>query len=91
VFFVRRPDQSAAEFLEALAGPALGLSERNIVSSWQGADSLDLVELMMEIETAWEQRNGWRENPMYDPQVDERLWPELPQGGKRGASEFRQL
>ena len=83
VFFVRRPGQSAAEFLDALVGPGLGLSHADLVSSLQGADSLDLVELMVEIETAWERRNGWPDDPMYDPQLDERWWPELPKAANR--------
>ena len=86
VFFVRRPGQSAAEFIEALAGRGLGLSQPEIVSCWQGADSLDLVELMMEIEMAWEQRKVWPEHPMYDPQLDERFWPEpRPDDKQRGS------
>lgn len=56
---------------DALAGPGLGLSEPDIPSSLQGADSLDRVELMVEIEAAWEMRGGRREDPMYDSQLDE--------------------
>jgi hypothetical protein len=78
VFFIRRPGQTAAEFIDALAGPGLCLSDPDIVSSLQSADSLDLVELMVEFETAWERRNGWPDKPMYDPQLDERLCPKIP-------------
>jgi hypothetical protein len=86
VFFVRRPGQSAVEFIKTLAGPGLGLSERDRVSSLRGADSLDLIEFLMEIEAAWEEHKGWREDPMYDPQLDECLWPELPRGGEPGVA-----
>jgi hypothetical protein len=75
VFFVRRPGQTAAEFIEALAGPEFGLSERQVGSFFKGADSLDIVELMAEMEAALEQHGGWRDAPMYDPQLDDRLLP----------------
>jgi hypothetical protein len=75
VFFVRRPGQSATEFIESLAGPGLDLSEPEVVSFLKGADSLDIVELIAEIEAAREQHGGWREAPMYDPQLDDRLLP----------------
>jgi acyl carrier protein len=47
---VRRPSQSAAEFVAVLAGSALGVSEAEIASFWLSGDSLDIVELMMELE-----------------------------------------
>jgi hypothetical protein len=75
VFFIRRPGQSAAEFIGGLVVPGIGVSDLDVGSYLQGADSLDLVELMVEIETAWERRIRWREEPMYDPQLDECLWP----------------
>jgi hypothetical protein len=80
VLFARRPGQSAVEFINALAG--LALSELDIASSLRGADSLDLIEFTMDIEAAWEERNGWQEDPMYDPQLDQHLWPELPRRGE---------
>jgi hypothetical protein len=75
VFFIRRPGQSSTEFIDALVGPGLGLIDLDMVSPVQGADSLDLVELMAEIKAARVRRIGWREDPMYDPQLDERSWP----------------
>ena len=73
VFLVRRPGQSAAEFINALT--VLALSESDIVSSLRGADSLDLIEFTVEIEAAWKEHNRRQEDPMYDPQLDESLWP----------------
>jgi hypothetical protein len=52
VFFVRRPGQSAAELIAALAGPGLGASAKDIASFLRGADRLDLVEFMDELEAA---------------------------------------
>jgi hypothetical protein len=71
VLFVRRPGQSAVEFINTLTG--LTLSEPEIVSRLRGADSLDLIEFTMEIEAAWEKHNVWQEDPMYDPQLDQHL------------------
>jgi hypothetical protein len=51
-FFVRRPDQSAAEFLAALAGPKLGATARDIASFLRDADPLDMVEFLEELEAA---------------------------------------
>jgi hypothetical protein len=48
-FFVRRPGQSCAEFITALAGSRLGLSERDISSFLRGADALDIVEFLEEL------------------------------------------
>jgi len=50
VFFVRRPDQSAAEFLATLAGPGLAASEQDIASFLEDADFLDMVEFLTELE-----------------------------------------
>jgi hypothetical protein len=49
-FFIRRPDQSAAEFLTLLAGPTLGASVREIDVFLRGADSFDIVEFLGELE-----------------------------------------
>jgi hypothetical protein len=29
-----------------------------------------LIEFITEIKAAWEEHNGWREDPMYDPHID---------------------
>jgi hypothetical protein len=49
-FYLRHPGQSKASFLAALAGPLYGLSAEEMEQTLKGADSLDLVELLMEIE-----------------------------------------
>ena len=51
-FFVRRPGQSCAEFIAALAGPAVGVSARDIALLLQDADPFDIVEFLAELETA---------------------------------------
>jgi hypothetical protein len=61
VFFVRRPGQSAAEFLAAMAGAGLGTSARDIASFMRGADSLDMVEFMAEVEVV---------SGLFDDEVD---------------------
>jgi hypothetical protein len=52
VFWVGRPEQSAAEFIAALAGPRLGLSPLNIASFLRSADQFDLFELLEEAASA---------------------------------------
>jgi hypothetical protein len=52
LFCVRRPGQSSAEFIAELAGRALGLSAREAASLLIGADSLDLTELLAELDAA---------------------------------------
>jgi hypothetical protein len=52
VFFPRRPGQPLADLLAALVGPRLGLSTEQLAEALEGADSLDLVELVMEVEEA---------------------------------------
>src|SRR5687767_7527850 len=47
MFFVRQAGQSKAGFLAALAGPS---SEAEMEQVLRNADSLDLVELVMDIE-----------------------------------------
>ena len=49
---VRRPDQSCAELIAELAGPALGISAHEAASLLIGADRFDLTELLAEIDTA---------------------------------------
>lgn len=84
--FVRRPGQSAAEFIDALVGPVLGAAGTGILSPTEGADSLDLLELMAEIEAAWRLSEDMRYDPMYDCQLDEDSWRLLPEGhGEAGA------
>jgi hypothetical protein len=56
-FYLRQPGQSKASFLAGLAGPLYGLSAEQMEQTLNGADSLDLVELVMEIE------DGLRSNP----------------------------
>jgi hypothetical protein len=51
-FFIRRPGQSAAEFLTLLGGPALGASARDIDALLGSADSFDLVEFLSELAAA---------------------------------------
>ena len=51
-FFVRRPGQSAAEFLAVVAGPALGASARDIGSFLRGANLHEVVEFLNELEAA---------------------------------------
>jgi hypothetical protein len=52
VFFVRQPGQSRYQFLAALAGPLQGVPVEEMEVALRGADSLDLVELVLEIEEA---------------------------------------
>ena len=52
VFFVRRPGQSCADFIAALAGPELRISGRDVASLLASADPLDVVEFLAELESA---------------------------------------
>src|SRR5437879_1633756 len=52
-FFVRRPNQSSVELLAGLAGPGLGASAEDFASFLRGADLLDMVESLEDIEVAW--------------------------------------
>jgi hypothetical protein len=52
VFFVRRPGESEAQFITALAGPALGATEHDIASFLRSADSLDMMEFWEELRIA---------------------------------------
>ena len=49
-FYVRQPGQSKTSFLAALTGPLYGLSTEQMEEALKRADSLDLVEMIMEIE-----------------------------------------
>jgi hypothetical protein len=51
-FFLRRPDQSPYSFLAALAGRLYGASAEEMEVMLKGADALDLVEIVMEVEEA---------------------------------------
>jgi hypothetical protein len=51
-FFVRRPDQSAAEFLAVLAGPTAMASARDIEAFLSSADSFDMAEFLGELHEA---------------------------------------
>jgi hypothetical protein len=50
VFCIRQPGQSKFSFLAALAGRAYGMSADEMEEMLKRADSLDLVELVMEIQ-----------------------------------------
>ena len=52
VFFLRQPGQTRIAFLAALTAPLLGKSEEEMTVVLEGADSLDIVELIMDIEDA---------------------------------------
>jgi hypothetical protein len=52
VFLVRRPSQSAPEFIAALVGPRPGVSAGDVTCFLRNADSLDLVEFLDEIAVA---------------------------------------
>jgi hypothetical protein len=51
-FFLRRPDQSPYGFLAALAAPLYGVSAEEMETMLRGADALDLVEFVIEVEEA---------------------------------------
>jgi hypothetical protein len=52
MFFLQHPGQSQYSFLAALAAPLYGTSAEELEAGLKGADSLDLVEFVMEIEEA---------------------------------------
>jgi hypothetical protein len=52
LFFVRQPGQSGHQFLAELAGRLYGTSAPEMARTLENADSLDLVEIVMEIEDA---------------------------------------
>jgi hypothetical protein len=51
-FFPRRPGESLSDLLTALAGPQLGLAAGEMEMPLKDADSLDVVEMLMEVEEA---------------------------------------
>jgi hypothetical protein len=55
-FHVRQPGQSPRSFLAALAASVYGESATDVERRLQGADSLDLVELVLEIEAHFKSR-----------------------------------
>ena len=57
-FFPRRPGQSLADLLAALAGPQPGYSAAEIAAALESADDLDIVELLMEVEEALRPKEG---------------------------------
>ena len=52
LFFPRQPGQSSYGFLAALAGPLSNLPADEMEAALRGMDSLDLVELILEVEEA---------------------------------------
>jgi hypothetical protein len=50
LFFMREPGQSKLSFLAVLAAPLYDMSLEETEAMLKGADSLDLVEFVMEIE-----------------------------------------
>lgn len=52
LFFLRQPGQDKYSFLGTLPGPLAGASAAEIEAFLKGADSLDWVEFVMEIEDA---------------------------------------
>src|SRR5689334_6724541 len=50
VFCIRQPGQSKSAFLAGLAGPLYGVTADEMEEIVRGADSLDVVELVMDIE-----------------------------------------
>jgi hypothetical protein len=52
VFFPRRQGESLADLLFALGGPALGTCARELEEVLQGADHLDVVEILSDLEEA---------------------------------------
>jgi hypothetical protein len=57
-FFVRRPGQTFHEVLAAWASPRLGVPAEEIEWTLRSADSLDIVEFVMEVENAAWPRRG---------------------------------
>ena len=50
VFYLRQPGQTQVSFLAGLAAPLYGMSVNDMEEILRRADSLDLVEMVMEIE-----------------------------------------
>ena len=58
LFFLRQPGQSAHGFLAGLAGPLYNLPADEMEGVLRGADSLDLVEVIHEVEEALKSDRG---------------------------------
>ena len=58
VFFPRRQGETLADLLIALGGPELGGCAAELEAALQGADHLDLVELLWEVEEELRERGG---------------------------------
>ncbi len=52
IFFSRRPGESERDFLATLIAPLFGMSAEEAEAILQSADSLDLAELLLEVEDA---------------------------------------
>jgi hypothetical protein len=52
-FYLRQPGQSKLSFLATLAGRLYGKSTEEMEKMLKKMDSLDLVELVIEIESGW--------------------------------------
>jgi hypothetical protein len=52
LFFLRRRGESRLSFLAGLAGPLYGMSAAEVGIGLASADSLDLVEILMDVEEA---------------------------------------
>jgi len=50
VFYIRQPGQSKSSFLFAVAGQVYGMSADEMNELLKRADSLDMIEIVMEIE-----------------------------------------
>jgi hypothetical protein len=56
VFFPRRPNESLGDLLIALGGPELGACAGELEALLPGADHLDVVELLWELEEGLRER-----------------------------------
>jgi hypothetical protein len=68
VFFPRKPDQSKFSFLAELAAPLYDLSKEEVEAMLKRADSLDLVEFVMEIEDWLRAKHGQNRPRAVGPQ-----------------------
>jgi hypothetical protein len=57
-FFVRRPGESPADVIVSVAGPDFRASSQEIDSFLRGADRLDIVEFLGELEAELNSRLG---------------------------------
>jgi hypothetical protein len=56
VFFLRRPGESLGDLLIALGGPELGACSGEFEELLPGADHLDVIELLWELEDGLRER-----------------------------------